>query len=293
MDLNLLTPFITVAEASSFSAAAAKLGLKRSSVSRAVAALEQALDVQLFSRTTRQVALTTAGAALYAKLKPQLSDLRETLGSLAEGEEQPSGVLRVTVPNDLGTVVLSRLWAGFSLRYPRVQLDARLENRLVDLVSEGIDVALRVAQRRLQDSTLVAKKLSEIELQVYAAPNYLARAGTPRTPADAARHDWVFFRGARLLAQFPPLLRPPAVVGDDMLFVLEAVRAGAGLGMLPTFLAQPELAAGGLLRVLPRVSALAGTLYLVHPAARRLPRKVTAFREYLLEQLSLHPLVGR
>ena len=217
----------------------------------------------------------------------EFSRIEEWDPAVARGQRLTEG------PLGAGSQFRIDMKAGFSLRYPRVQLDARLENRLVDLVSEGIDVALRVAQRRLQDSSLVAKKLSEIDLQVYAAPNYLARAGTPRTPADAARHDWVLFRGARSLPHFPPLQRPPAVVGDDMLFVLEAVRAGAGLGMLPTFLAQPELAIGGLVRVLPRVSALAGTLYLVHPAARRLPRKVTAFRDYLFEQLSLHPLVGR
>lgn len=211
MDLNPLSLFVTVAEASSFSTAAAKLGVRRSSVSRGVAALERALDVQLFSRTTRQVALTTAGAALYAKVAPSLASLKESIGTLPEREKLPSGELRITAPVDIGVIVLPGIIAGFSTRYPAVTVDAWVTNRRVDLVAEGFDAALRVSMGRLSDSTL----------------------------------------------------------------------------------AREDVAAGRLVRVLPRNSIGSGALYLVHPPAQRVPRKVTVFRDYLVEHFAAHPLVGR
>jgi DNA-binding transcriptional LysR family regulator len=293
MDLNLLAHFVAVAEASSFSAAAAKLGLRRSSVSRAVAALERSVGVQLFNRTTRSVALTTAGTTLYARVSVQLAALKEAVGSLPEREALPSGELRVTAPNDLGAVVLAPALAGFSARYPAVVIDARLTNRRVDLVTEGFDAALRISIGRLSDSSLVARRLSVLEMQVFAAPTYLARAGTPRAPKDTAGHAWVLMRGQKLPPPFPAPSVKPRIVGDDVLFVCRAVGAGAGLGVLPTFLAREELAAGRLVRVLPRFSQRSGALYLVHPPARHVARKVTALRDYLVEHFTSYPLAGR
>jgi DNA-binding transcriptional LysR family regulator len=292
MDLNLLSMFIAVAQGSSFSAAAAKLGLRRSSVSRGVAALERSLGVQLFSRTTRSVALTTAGAALYAKVAPQLTALQEALGTLPEREEQPSGGLRVTAPNDIGAFVLPSIFSGFSMRYPAVHVDLRLTNRMVDLVTEGFDAALRVSTGRLADSTLIARRLSEIERQVFAAPAYLARARGLRTTADAAAHQWVLFRDTKLPPPLPTPKAKPALVGDDILFVREAVSAGMGLGVLPTFMVSEHVAAGKLVRVLPRLSFRLGAIYLVYPQAHYVPRKVTALRDYLVEHFASHPLAA-
>jgi DNA-binding transcriptional LysR family regulator len=290
MDLNLLPLFTVVAESDSFSTAATKLGLRRSSISRGVASLERELGVQLFSRTTRQVALTTAGKALYAKVAPQLSALKEALGTLPEREEQPSGELRLTAPTDIGDVVLPGILAGFTLRYPAVRIDVRLTNRLVDLVAEGFDAALRITQDKLADSSLVAKRLSELELQVFGAPEYLSRAGTPRTPADLAEHQWVTFRGAKTPSRLQLKKARSSILGDDILFIYESVRAGVGLGILPTFLTQKDVAAGALVRVLPRVCIQSGVLYLVHPPAQHVPRKISAFRDYLVEHFAAHPL---
>ncbi|HEX8699266.1 MAG TPA: LysR substrate-binding domain-containing protein [Myxococcaceae bacterium] len=294
MDLNLLSLFVTVAEAASFSAAATKLGLRRSSVSRGVASLERALRVQLFSRTTRHVALTTAGTALYAKVAPQLASLADALGTLPERKELPSGELRLTAPHDLGAVVLPAVISGFSMRYPAVQVDVRLTNQKVDLVAEGFDLALRFAGEKLSDSSLVARRLSGPELQVFAAPTYLARAGTPRTPADTADHQWIHFRAIQGLP--PPLPAPrtrPSVICDDVLFMHGAVKAGLGLSVLPAYLAREDVATGKLVRVLPRLSIRAGALYFVHPPSRHLPLKVTAFRDFLIEYLAANPLFSR
>jgi len=291
MDLNLLTTFVAVAEASSFSAAAKKLGVIRSSVSRSVAALEQELRVQLFRRTTRQVALTSAGQTLYAKVAPQLISLRDAVGALPEREEAPSGTLRVSAPLDIGSLVLPGALAAFSLRYPAVQLDMRLSNRNVDLVADAFDAAIRVLPPRRRDSSLVARKLTDVEVNVFANPIYLARAGTPRSVEDALGHDWVTFTHSKFSGALAPLAKvKPRWLGDDASFVANAVVAGVGLGLISPFLVREQVAAGSVVRVLPRISVSAGALYLVHPPTRHLPRKVSTFRDFLVEYFARNPL---
>src|SRR5262245_8314866 len=171
MDLNLLPLFSIVAETSSFADAARKLGVPRSSVSRGVAALESALGVHLFNRTTRKVALSTAGAAFHERIAPQLAGLQQALGSLPERDELPSGELRLTAPPDIGVTVLPEVMAGFAARYPAIKVDLRLEWRMVDVVAEGFDVALRIKPGgRLADSSLVARRLSALDVGLYASP---------------------------------------------------------------------------------------------------------------------------
>jgi DNA-binding transcriptional LysR family regulator len=290
MDLNLLSLFVTVADTSSFSEAARKLSLPRSSISRQIAELESALGVQLFHRTTRQVAISTAGAALYERVSPQLADMRRALGTLPERDELPSGLLRITVPADLGVTFMGDVLSGFAARYPGVTLDVRLSSHYVDLIAEGFDLALRISMNRLADSSLIARRLSGVALELYASPTYLARRGAIRSPEDTARHEWVSFRGTAPPPPFPKQARAPRIIGDDMLFVHRAVRAGLGIAFLPTFLAQEEVASGQLVRVLPRHTVRTGTLYLVHPKAQNVARKVSAFRDYLIDHLASHPL---
>lgn len=291
MDLNLLSTFAVVAETSSFSEAARKLGVIRSSVSRSVAALERELGVQLFSRTTRQVSLTSAGRALYAKVAPHVASLADAASALPEREKLPSGPLCVTAPLDIGALLLPSALAPFALRYPAVQLDLRMSNRNVDLVGEGLDAALRVMRPRREDSSLVARRLTDIDMSVFANPTYLARAGTPRSIAEAVDHAWVSFTGRKLAGPLAPLAKvKPRWLGDDVAFVANAVVAGVGLGLVPTFLLRDHVAAGTVVRVLPRVSVSAGALYLVYPPTRHLPRKVAALRDFLVEHFAAHPL---
>jgi DNA-binding transcriptional LysR family regulator len=298
IDLSRLSLFAAVAETRNFSRAAERVGLPKSSISRGIAHLEATLGQQLFYRTTRRVTLTTVGTALYQRASPHLTALRQAIGSLPEPHEEPSGVLRLTAPNDLGNSVLAELAARFCARYPTIRLEVELTVRQVDLVAEGFDVALRAAQR-LADSSLVVRKVGTIEAQLFAAPAYLARRGTPRTPRDLTAHDLVLFRRfqgpVQLRGRGEPLL--PAltarIVADDYSFVREVLRAGGGIGFLPSFLARGDSTSGILERVLPRVSTAHSTLYLVHPAARRVPRKVTAFRDFLLETLASQPIRPR
>jgi len=294
VNLELLSIFEAVARTSSFSAAARELGLPKSSVSRGVARLEAELDVPLLFRTTRQVSPSAAGTALYDRITPLLASLRAALSEMPEREVQPSGPLRVTAPVDLGAIFLVEVVTRYTARYPAVSVDLHLTGRLVDLVAEGFDVALRVAPS-LEDSSLLVRRAAPIMAQLFASPVYLARRGTPRSEAELAGHDWVLFRtGPRRLRVAPPLghagPRPGAgpgarIVCDDLLFVRDALLAGAGLGTLPTFVAAPEVEAGRLVRVLPRFERQAGTLHIVTPAARHQPRKVIAFRDLVLELL--------
>jgi DNA-binding transcriptional LysR family regulator len=290
MDLGLLTIFEAVARTASFSSAARELDLPKSSVSRGVARLEAELDVPLLFRTTSQVALSAAGTALYDRITPLLAALKRALSEMPEREEQPSGTLKVTAPVDLGAIFLVEVVTRYTARFPGVSVDLHLTGRLVDLVAEGFDVALRVAPA-LKDSSLVARRAAPVMVHLFASPLYLARRGTPRTEAELASHDWVLFRtGPRKLQFSPPLgegAHGPAgrIVCDDLLFVRDALLAGAGLGTLPTFVAAPEVEAGRLVRVLPRFEQQAGTLHIVTPAARHQPHKVVAFRDLVLELL--------
>lgn len=296
LDLDALSVFVTVARAQSFSAAAKELGIPKSSVSRTITRLEERMKVRLLHRTTRSVALSTAGTALYERVQPLIESLRTSVCELPELEESPSGLLRVTAPVDIGESVLPEIVASFALRHPNVQLDLRLTNRLVDLVAEGFDVAIRITTRPLKDSTLMARKLSASMLRLYAAPAYLARRGTPRAPADLEEHDWVKFNGEAVKLEGPngakASVRPRGRIhADDLMFIRGAVRAGAGISLLPALIAEPDVAAGLLVQVLPKWNAPSGNVYIVCPEARHLPKKTTAFRDFVIHALEQRPLV--
>ncbi len=295
-DLDAVAAFIAVADATSFSAAARALDLPTSTVSRRVAALEATLGVQLLHRTTRRVALTTAGAALHERVAPLLASIRSALSVVPEREELPSGELRVTAAVDIGAVFLAEIVTRFVARYPSVRVDMHLSNERVDLVAAGFDLALRVAMGgKLEGGALVGRKAGALGGALFASPTYLARRGSPRTAADLDGHDFVVYRGntrVRLesAGEHVNVTMRGRIVCDDMLFVREAARAGAGIAWLPTFLPQAELASGQLVRVLPRWETDGGWLWLVWPSTPHLARKVTAFRDFVIESLRRAPL---
>ena len=294
IDLNQLRAFVAVLGRGNFSTAAQELGVPRSTVSRAIAALETALGVRLFQRTTRAVQPTAAALALAERVTPSLQSLDVALRELPQADEVPSGQLRVTTTADLGTVVLAEVVSRFCARYPRVQVEAHLDNEIVDLVRDGFDLALRLTPGRLRSSSLLARKVGDLAVQLYAAPSYLARRGTPRRPSDLAKHDWVWFGGTRPLESIVRRrdLRgvPARVVCRDPFFAREVLRTGGGVGVLPTFLADADVAAGALVRLLPRWVAHTGAIYVVQPPGAHRPRRATAFVELLLEMLRQRPI---
>ncbi|MCK6521617.1 LysR family transcriptional regulator [Myxococcota bacterium] len=280
MRWDLLAVFTAVAETESFSRAAERLGLPRSTVSRQVLALEEELGARLLHRTTRRVTLTPAGRRLLEQVGPHVS----ALGKVAPGDldEGPAGTLRITTTPDLGSALLSEVVARYTILHPGVKVEARLTLRLVDLVGEGFDLALRAGATSLPDSPhLSASRIGTLQLGLFASPRYLARAGTPKTIEELGSHDLVSFSEAVTVEGLPP----PRVLCDDTAFVRGVLRAGGGLGPLPTFFADQDLATGALVRVLPDWTVWTGKVWLVTPHAAHPPRRVVVFKELLQEML--------
>ena len=289
-DWNLLPIFVTVADAGSISVAARLLGLPKSSISRGIAALEGALGVQLFHRTTRKLAVTTAGQRFYDRVRPLVLSLKDLAGSLPEQGDDPSGELRISAPIDMALTWLVDAIAEFAALHPAIRLDVRPTNRYVDVVAEGFDVSLRVG-RKLADSSLIARRLSDLAMAIYASPSYIAQRGEPRTVDQLASHEWVNALRVNVISPELTLPREPRLATDDLMFACRAIECGMGIGLLPTFLGQREVAVGRLVRVLPRWSSDSQFgLFYVYPAGQHVPRKVTAFRDFLVQHLASHPL---
>lgn len=286
LPLDGLASFVAVADAGSFTIAAGRVGVPRSSLSRHIAALEQALGERLIHRTTRRMSLSAAGLELLERVRPSLLALKEGLADFAErGQAAASGELRVTAPNDFANHVLGGLLPELHRRHPELRLDLHLTNRIMDLAGEGVDLAIRVVLGAPADSGLVVRRLAPIEMGIYASPAYLARRVAPRQLDDTREHDWVWFANRRARREVP--LGRVVAIADDFQFVLAALRAGAGLGRLPAFLAAADVEAGRLVRVLPRESWAIGNFCLVYPKTRRPSRRLVALRDFLLETLGV------
>jgi len=288
--LDDLAMFVRVLERGGFSSAARSLGVPTSNVSRAVARLESQSGVQLLHRTTRTVKATSEGQDLFASAAPAMTLLRGAVRAIDPESRKPKGQLRVTAPNDLATAFLADVIVGFTARYPLVKLDFSLSNAHANLVDEGFDVAIR-ATMRLGDSSLVARKLGEVELALYASPAYLKKHSAPASREDLAKHSCVVFRGKELARSWPlfgPAGDASAMVqgrvgGDDMTFVRAIALAGGGIALLPRMNCAADEAAGRLERVLPDLRARGATWYLLHPPAKHVPARVAAFRDYVVE----------
>jgi len=292
MDLNRVAAFVRVVVDGSFTAAAKSLGLPKSSVSRSVAQLEQDLGIRLLHRTTRQLHLTDAGSAFYERVSRALGDIDEATAAAADAQEELRGPVRITAPVDLGVWALAPIVTRFARKHPRIRVDLSLTGRVVDLVGEGFDLAVRAGP--LRDSSLIARRVGELRSVMYAAPKYLKRRGMPTELADLAKHDCVVFRGSGGKATWSLAHRDGReasveVTGpigvDDMSFVRKTVMSGAGIGILPEFLCGRAEDAGLLVRVLGDWTLNGAVLHLAYPSARYVPQRVVVLREYLFREL--------
>lgn len=290
MDLNRVRIFIEVVDRGSFTAAAATLGLPKSSVSRAVGKLEQELGATLLHRTTRSLRLTDVGRAYADRARGALQELGEAADRVRGALDEARGLVRLTAPPNFARM-LGELLARFLRAHPHVQLEVTLSNRTVDLIEEGIDLALRAG--RLADSTLVARKIVASPWALYAAPAYLERHGRPRRIGDLARHPCLLFRApgaaARWTLQGPRGAQTVAVTGplscDELAMLVEACRQGIGIALLPGQTATAPVEAGELVPLLPDFRVTGGALWLVYPPDRRMPRRVELLRDFLLAEL--------
>lgn len=287
--LDEIAAFARVAEMGSFTAAAAQLGVPKSTLSRAVTRLEDAVKVRLLQRSPRAIALTDAGRRFFADVAPHLAGLADATRALDDFQGQPQGTLRISAPPDSGEVFLGEMLVELAARYPLLQVEVDASARRVDLLREGFDLALRATLDR-SDTSLVARKLFESSVRLYAAPSYLARRGQPRTLADLADHDRVVFRPGIRGWQWPvddpravhELLWTGRVVTGSFELIRSVLRAGGGIGPLPHPMAVSDLAGGRLVQVVPEWSQRAGALYIVYPSARHVPRNVAVFRDFAL-----------
>jgi DNA-binding transcriptional LysR family regulator len=289
LNLDDLAVFVRVVERGAFASAARELGAPTSTVSRAIARLESQAGVRLFQRTTRALRPTAEGHELYATVGPAIATLQTAARGLEPSTRKPKGRLRVTAPNDLCAGFLADVIVRFAERHPLVTLDFALTNHHTNLVKDGFDVAVR-ATASLEDSSLVARKLGEVEQRMYASPRYLERHGAPSSVDDLHKHQCVLFRAKDLARTWKlgggkdeTVEVRGRIGGDDFTFVRSIVLAGGGIGILPHINSAADEESGRLVRVLPRLHARGASLYLVYPSAQNLPSRVAAFRDFVVE----------
>jgi DNA-binding transcriptional LysR family regulator len=296
LDLNDLRVFVRVVDRGGFAIAARELGIPTSTVSRTIARLETNTGTRLLHRTPRSVHATGEGRAIYASVSEAVGTLERAARALEPATRQPKGVLRVTAPTDIGVTFLADIAVAFSERYPLVQVEMALTNRAVNLVDEGFDVAVRAALR-LADSTLVAKKLGEVEHALYASPRYLETHGAPSSPSELTGHRCIVFRGKELEKTWTlhgdeetiDVVVRARMGGDDFGYVRAAVLAGGGIALLPRLVCAKDEAAGRLVRVLPTFQAKGAGLYMLYPSAAHVPARVTAFRDFVAAAFDARP----
>jgi DNA-binding transcriptional LysR family regulator len=286
MLLDEIEAFVRVVEAGSFTGAAKQLGVPKSTLSRALSRLEDATRIRLLRRSTRSIALTESGRRFFEQVAPHVGGLRDAMTVLSDEDDQPQGLLRVTMPVDVAEALFADPITRFVARYPRIQIEIDASGRLVNLVEEGFDVAIR-ASSKLKDSSLVARKVAQTELHLFASPAYIARRGLPRTMEELAEHDVILFQtpsGRADLAGLRPDKKQPArIITSEFAFLRSLVRAGAGVGPLPSFHAVGDCADGKLVRVVPEFARASAALYVVYPQAKHTPKKVIAFRDFVVE----------
>lgn len=296
MDLfQAMKVFVKVAEAGSLSGAARALDLSNPSVTRHVADLEAYLHARLFNRSTRRLSLTETGVAYLDRCRQLLADLEEATLAASMSAAHPTGRLRVNAPVSFAVNHLGRVLPGYTQRYPDVTLDVTLSDRVVDLVEEGYDLAIRIT--RIQDSSLVARKIAATRRIACASPAYLKKHGKPREPKDLADHaclsytylstrdEWHFERnGKRHVVRVKGVLQ--ANNGD---LLREAAIAGMGIIVQPSFIVGDAIRAKKLVPILTDCDASLLPIYAVYPSRQHLSAKVRTFVDYLAAQFGEDP----
>lgn len=293
--LDTLRCFMAVADAGGFAAAARRLGCSATAVTRAIAALEARLSVLLFQRSTRLVRLTEAGERFLADCRPILNDLHEAEQAASGAQAEAQGLLAITAPQMFGIQHVAPIVQAFLREQPRVQARTLFVNRLVHLLEEGMDVAVRIAH--LPDSGLTAIQVGALRRLVVASPAYLAQHGEPRQPEELGAHraigfsfdnrnvsPWKFRDGAVGQPQF-------AWVSNSNEVDIGAAEAGLGLTRCLAYQAAAGLRAGRLRIVLAAHELPQVPVHIVYPAGRRAPAKVRTFVEFARERLAAEPVL--
>lgn len=285
--LSAMTVFVRVAELGSLSAAARDLKTSQPAVSQRLTTLERHLGVRLANRSTRQLALTEAGQTYYRRAKAVLAAVDEAAEAAGQQSQPLSGQLRIQAPTGFGQMYLADIAIAFQQIHPGVTIELMLDDRYVDLIENGVDIAIRFGT--LQSSNLVAQRLGRLERILVAAPAYLAQYGNPQTPQLLSTHRQVRFSWAATDDHMPlvgpsgPVLVPvqTSFLANNTFVLTKALLAGRGLGGAQLPQIRAELASGGLVRIMPDFQYAPLQVHAVHAISSFVPGKVRAFIEHV------------
>lgn len=288
--LLAMTVFVKVVEQGSFVRAAERMDMSASAVSRHVAELETHLAARLLNRTTRRISLTESGQAYFERSLQLLADLEETEAVVSSGNVTPRGTIRLTCSTSFGVPHLAPAIGAFQLRYPDVRFDISASSQFVDLVEEGLDLAIRIGD--LGNPNLIARKIGTMRLVACAAPEYLKRCGTPRHPDDLAKHNCFTYEYAPVKNQWRFLDRKQqeikvtiagSVHANNGEILAAIAMAGTGIALEPDFIVEPLIVSGKLVEILKNFQSPPTNIYAVYPSRRHLSAKVRTFVDFFAQ----------
>jgi DNA-binding transcriptional LysR family regulator len=289
--------FVRVASAGNMSAAGRDMGLSPAVVSKRISHMEERLGARLFQRTTRQLKLTETGRGFFDRVVNILADIEDAEAYVSQLNDKASGVLRVTAPTRFARLHIAPYLAAFMQQYPDLSIEMQLNDSIVDIVGDGIDLAIRIAE--LNDSSLVARKLAPCQRVICATPDYLEKHGVPRTPADLAKHNCISptyhsvwrLEGADGVVTVKPLSNLRTTSSD---IIHEALLSGFGIAMRSTWSAAEELQSGSLKIVLPEYRLVTNAaIYAVYPCRQYVPTKLRVFVDFLSQHYGSEPYWDR
>lgn len=289
-DINAFLVFARVVEEGSFTAAAERLGESKSAVSKQIGRLEDSLGTRLLNRTTRRMSLTEAGAIFYDRVRRVVEEVEEARVAVSQLQATPRGTLRVSAPVSFGISHIAPVLPGFVTRYPDLHVDMALTDHQVDLVEEGIDVAVRIGA--LTDTSLIARRIRDYDRLVLASPDYWRQHGMPKHPSELSEHNcltYAYFASGRTWRMNDPAGGEISVrVGGSINanngeVLLRAAEAGIGIIQSPSFICDEAIAAGRLVPALQEFGFEPVGLHAVFPHARNLSTKVRVFVDFLVE----------
>jgi DNA-binding transcriptional LysR family regulator len=288
--LTRMRAFIDVVEAEGFSAAARKIGRSKALLSKYVRELEDELGALLLNRTTRQFSLTEAGHTYYRRASEIVKEVDSLAESVRESAGDVKGRIRLSAPRTFADAEIGQSLIDFAVAYPDITLDISLDDRFVDLVEEGFDLAIRIS--RLENSSLIARRLAPFTVLLCASPEVIAKYGTPKRPQDLANLPCVVDTNGRWLTNWPFRGEKGETITVPVTSRIEvnspnvscaAALAGLGFAILPDFIAAPNIAEGRLVRVLDDYLLTGGGIFAVYPHRRYLPAKVRVFVDFLVD----------
>ncbi len=290
-----MTLFIKIVDSGSITATADQLNIAKSAVSRRLMELENRLGVQLLNRTTRKSSLTEAGRLYYGQAQAIVADTEELNDLICLGSAELRGKLKISVPLSFGLLHLSPAVTKFSCQHPDLLVDIHFADRQIDLVEEGFDIAIRIAQ--LEDSSLIAKRITTIKHVLCASPEYLLERGTPNSPEELKDHDILKYDSPSGLSQYiedkdgrrHDLQGNLVMIANNGDFLKQAVLAGRGIYLTPTFIAWKEFKAGTLVPIMTDYSYLELGAYTVYPQTRFLSARVRQFIDFLSDHFGQEP----